>query len=211
MCRLLAVKSEKEFSITHYLETFAETCRKNSEYQGHGWGCAFLQDNKWKLHKEIKPIWESDFSSFKKTKLLIAHARSAFRNEGIKIENNMPFFDNELVFIFNGELRGVKIKEKGRIGAEKIFNIIKKFNNKNLLENISSTINLLETNSDYIKAINLIISDKEKIYISSFFNEMPEYFTMHFLSDKNIKIICSDPIFEGAWKKIDNKNVMEIQ
>ena len=44
--------------------------------------------------------------------------------KGIKIENNMPFTGGNYVYVFNGELRGVRIKEKGRIGAEKIFNYI---------------------------------------------------------------------------------------
>jgi len=36
----------------------------------------------------------------------VAHARSAFEDKDIVVENNMPFTDGERVFIFNGELRG---------------------------------------------------------------------------------------------------------
>ncbi len=44
----------------------------------------------------------------------------------------MPFYDDQFIFIFNGELRGVRIKADGRIGAEKIFNFIKRFNSDNM-------------------------------------------------------------------------------
>jgi len=36
----------------------------------------------------------------------------------------MPFYRGERVFVFNGELRGVRLRVPGRIGAEKIFNLI---------------------------------------------------------------------------------------
>ena len=44
-----------------------------------------------------------------------------FRNEGIAVENNMPFLSGRHGFVFNGELRGVRIAATGRIGAEKLF------------------------------------------------------------------------------------------
>ena len=69
----------------------------------------------------MRPIWEDDWRPPGRTTLLLAHARSAFRDEGIRVENNMPFHDGERGFIFNGELRGVRIRERGRIGAEKVY------------------------------------------------------------------------------------------
>ena len=127
MCRILWVRSEKPIEITDHLKHFASISRDSNEYQGHGWGCAWIENGLWKIYRNIKPVWEDDLSSFGTTNLLLAHARSAFRDEGIEVENNMPFFDGKKVFIFNGELKGVRIREQGRIGAEKIFNYIKYF------------------------------------------------------------------------------------
>ncbi len=87
----------------------------------------WMRPRGWKFYKSINPVWQDDFSRFGKTSLLVAHARSAFEDRDIVIENNMPFFDGRTVFIFNGELRGVKIRAEGRIGAEKIFNYIRRF------------------------------------------------------------------------------------
>ncbi len=122
MCRLLYVRNKVEFKISDQLQKFAEISKSSKEYQGHGWGCAYLENNSWKYYKNIAPIWDDDLTQLGKTTLLIAHARSAFQDKDIVVENNMPFYDDDYVFIFNGELHGVKIKENGRIGAEKIFN-----------------------------------------------------------------------------------------
>jgi len=121
---LLYVESAESFDIASHLLPFSQTAKASKEYQGHGWGCSWIEDGRWKTHKNIRPIWEDDFSGMPKTKRLLGHARSAFRNEGIAVENNMPFESGGRVFAFNGELHGVRIREEGRIGAEKIFNLI---------------------------------------------------------------------------------------
>ena len=84
MCRLLVVKSKNEFSISNHLKEFAEICRDSEEYQGHGWGLAYLNSNNdWIHYKNIKPIFEDDLTQFSKTKFLVVHARSAFQDKDI--------------------------------------------------------------------------------------------------------------------------------
>ena len=97
MCRLLLVKATRPFGVQEQLEQLAHISQHSKEYQGHGWGCAFLEDGQWKLYKNINPIWEDDLSQFGMTTLLLGHARSAFKDEGITIENNMPFYDDPYV------------------------------------------------------------------------------------------------------------------
>ena len=179
MCRLLYVNSNNNFSIPDYLVKFAEISKYSKEYQGHGWGCAYLQNGKWQYYKNVKPIWEDDFSKFEITNRLVAHARSAFKDEGIVVENNMPFYDDKYVFIFNGELRGVKIKEEGRIGAEKIFNYIKRFDKGSIKEALQKGTEIITKKSSYVRAMNIIVTDKEAAYVHSQFNEDDEYFTLH--------------------------------
>lgn len=208
MCRLLIVKSEKEFNPKKYLEKFSKISKNSEEYQGHGWGCSLLRSLKneipeWSHYKNIKPIWEDDLTKFPKTKMLIAHARSAFENKGITVENNMPFHDEKYVFIFNGELKGVRIKEKGRIGAEKIFNYIKRFNRGNMLKAIKKAVEIIKKRTRKLKAMNIIISDGKKVYVSTNFNERPKYFTLHKKKGKDL-IICSEPLDNKKWTSIKN-------
>ena len=118
MCRLLCVRGREDFDPEEHLAAFTRIAKESREFQGHGWGCAWLEGGRWRLYHNVRPIWEDDWRPPGRTTLLLAHARSAFRDEGIRVENNMPFHDGERVFIFNGELRGVRIKERGRIGAD---------------------------------------------------------------------------------------------
>ncbi len=211
MCRLLCVKAEKEFSISYHLRKFAEMAKTSREYQGHGWGCAYLQDGVWKIYHSIIPVWEDDFRKFTKTTLLLTHARSAFQNRGIKVENNMPFYDGKYVFIFNGELHGVRINESGRIGAEKLFNFIKRFDDGDMGEALETGIICLKGKVKYIKAANIIIAAGKQVYWASLFNENPEYFTMHCKKSGNLKIIASAPyVNDNNWVKITKGSIGEL-
>lgn len=207
MCRLLYVKFETEFEIQYHLEKFAEVSKISKEYQGHGWGCAYLENGEWKVYHNISPIWEDSFSRFGRSTLLLVHARSAFEGTEIKVENNMPFSDDKYVFIFNGELRGVKIKEEGRIGAEKIFNYIKRFDKGDMRTALEKGVKVIHKKTDYVRAMNIIISDKNKAYIASFFSEDPDYFTLH-QKESGALVVCSQPYpGENNWQKISNKTI----
>jgi glutamine amidotransferase len=211
MCRLLLVKSENEFSIAAELQRFATSAQHSKEFQGHGWGCSYLKNGAWQHYKNIKPIWEDQMSGFGETRLLVAHARSAFKDEGIVIENNMPFYDDRYVFVFNGELRGVRISEHGRIGAEKIFNFIKRFDHGSMLEALARGSEIIRKRSKYIRAMNIIIADKERGYLACFFNEDPDYFTLHRSGGPDKTIVASDPLpGDEHWEAISNGTVESI-
>ncbi len=205
MCRLLFVRSNYEFNIEEHLKQFASIAKNSKEFQGHGWGCSFILDDEWVHYKNIKPVWEDDLSRFGKTTRLIAHARSAFKDRDIAVENNMPFYNEEYVFIFNGELRGVKIKEEGRIGAEKIFNFIMRFYQGDMEEALSKAVDQIKLRTSYVRAMNIIIADQDYVFVSANHNEDPEYFTMHMKMTEESMIICSEPYpGESGWDKIQN-------
>lgn len=214
MCRLLLVRSENEFEIKDYLEKFSEISRNSKEFQGHGWGCSYLSGfdgNEWEHYKNISPVWVDDLSRFGKAKVLIAHARSAFKDEGIVIENNMPFYDDKYVFVFNGELRGVKINSEGRIGAEKIFNYIKRFDKGNISEALQKGTDIIDKKTSYIRAMNIIMCSKDNVYVYSKFNEDPDYFTMYYKNENNTLVISSMPL-QGITDmlKVENNSLTEF-
>lgn len=208
MCRLLAIKAIDEIQIPDFLKNFASICRQSREFQGHGWGCAYLKGGEWQIYKNIRPIWEDNLDQFPATTLLLAHARSAFRDEGISVENNMPFIDEQRAFIFNGELHGVKIKAPGRIGAEKIFNYLKRFDPINPLAAIKKGLPIIQKRSKYIRAMNFIISDGEKLFVNSFYNEDHDYFTLYKKQKDKIIVVCSDKFPDGEnWQYIENYKI----
>jgi len=208
MCRLLTIRSQTPFAIGPHLEKFAHIAQNSKEYQGHGWGCAY-QDlaGHWQFYRNIKPVWEDDLSRFGKTTLLVAHARSAFEDKDIVVENNMPFFDGRTVYIFNGELRGVKIREEGRIGAEKIFNFIRRFDKGDTLQALSKAVGIIKNRTRHIRGMNIIMVNEKGIFVSSYFTEDETYFTMSYREGSDL-IICSDPYpSEINWQNIANESV----
>ena len=192
------------------MQKFADIARNSKEYQGHGWGCAYqddAQDGSWKFYKNIRPVWEDDLGQFGKTKLLVAHARSAFEDKDIVIENNMPFFDGRTVYIFNGELRGVKIREQGRIGAEKIFNYIRRFDKGNTQFALEKAVAIIRKRTRHIRGMNIIMVNETGIFVSSFFTEDEDYFTMRYREGDEL-IICSKPYpSENNWQPIANESI----
>ena len=208
MCRLLTVRSEKPFAIMPHLGKFADIARNSKEYQGHGWGCSYRDESGlWRFYKNINPVWEDDLSRFGATTLLVAHARSAFEDRDIVIENNMPFFDGRTVFVFNGELRGVQIREQGRIGAEKIFNFIRRFDREDTLKALEKRVGTIKKRTRYIRGMNIIMVNEGGVFVSSFFNEDEEYFTMRYREGTEL-IICSEPYPSGKkWQRIANNSV----
>jgi len=212
MCRLLAIRNVAPFDPAPHLRGLARVAQTSREYQGHGWGCArWVPDSGWQLYHNIMPIWQDDLSQFNSTTFLIAHARSAFRDEGICVENNMPFADAKYAFAFNGELHGVRIKEQGRIGAEKVFNYIKRFDRGDMRAAIRKGMDIIERRTRRLRAMNLIIGDGKKLHIGTLFRDDPEYFTMHRTYNGDAVIVCSQPYeTDSGWQPIANNSVLEL-
>jgi predicted glutamine amidotransferase len=210
MCRLLYVRSTDEFSIGPHLEAFAGIAEGSKEFQGHGWGAAFLEGGEWKIHRSITPVWRDDLGRFGSTRLLVAHARSAFRDEGICVENNMPFRQERDLFVFNGELHGVKVRSPGRIGAEKIFNYIRRFDRGDLEAAVRRAVAIIAERSRYVRAMNMIVGSPEKMVLCSMFSADPGYFTLYTRNDAKSRFICSEryPGSEG-WEPVPN-NTIEV-
>jgi glutamine amidotransferase len=213
MCRILLVRSDNPFDIQNELQPFASLSQNSREYQGHGWGCSWLDADtgEWRHYHNIKPVWEDDTSQFTNTRLLLVHARSAFRDEGIAVENNMPFTDGESVFIFNGELRGVKIKSEGRIGAEKIYNYIRRMDRGDKLAALQKAVSIINRRTTYVRAMNIIMADKNTQLVSSTFGEDPGYFQMRRSTQEGILRICSEAFAgESHWQPIDNHTTFAV-
>lgn len=215
MCRLLCVRSGGEgFEMEEHLAALARIARDSREYQGHGWGCAWLEleagrRGGWRFHHDLAPIWEDAGRPTGRTTLLLAHARSAFRDEGIRVENNMPFTDGERVFAFNGELHGVRIRERGRIGAEKVFNFVKRFDRGDFAAALTRGLDAIERRTRRMRAMNVVVADAgRRVHFASRFREDPAYFQMHRTVADGAHILCSEPypatVARMRWTPVAN-------
>ncbi|MGD2171866.1 MAG: hypothetical protein PVI79_11880 [Gammaproteobacteria bacterium] len=211
MCRLLYARADEPFSIADLLEPFVALARDSREYQGHGWGCAWREAGGWRQYHDIRPVWEDDKRDFGSTRLLLVHARSAFRDEGIRVENNMPFSDGRSMFIFNGELRGVRIKSEGRIGAEKIYNYIRRFDRGDLCAAVSRAVAIIHKRCAYVRAMNIILSDGEQSCLSTSFGEDPDYFQMHEKREPGRHLVCSEAFAaDPGWSRVANHTILPL-
>ena len=211
MCRILYARADTAFAIPPLLAPFAELSQTSPEYQGHGWGCAWIEDGSWRQYHDISPIWEDELTRFGNTQLLLVHARSAFRDEGIIVENNMPFSDGESMFIFNGELRGVRVKSEGRIGAEKIYNYIRRFDRGDKCAATGKAVDIIKKRSAYVRAMNIILSDGEQSVLSTSYSENPGYFQMFEKRETGSHLVCSRPFpGETDWTPIENNTTIAL-
>ena len=213
MCRILLVDNPGLVEPNAYLAEFRTVCEQSREYQGHGWGCSWLDsENQWQHYHCIDPIWKDPKADFPKTSLFLVHARSAFRDEGIVVENNMPFSDGHSVFLFNGELQGVRIKAEGRIGAEKIYHFIKRFEKEGLKKAVEKGVRVIDKRSRYIRAMNFFLASPEAIEVCSWFGEDPDYFQLHETLTEQTRLICSAPLsnIKTKWDTIPNQTTKTL-
>jgi glutamine amidotransferase len=194
-----------------YLESFAELCRSSSEYQGHGWGMLSGSNGSRELYRRTRPIWQHDFAGFHSSRFLLVHARSAFRDGAVELRYNMPFVDGRYAFVFNGELHGVRIRVEGSTGAEKIFNLVRRLDRGDPGAALRNAMTVLRRRSRYIRAANMILTDGRRAWVSSYFDEQPEYFTLHVARRADLVAVCSEPLpDDGDWSKLPNASIEEL-
>lgn len=227
MCRLLVVRAEQPFDPLPWIEAFGDRCRESREYQGHGWGAAWWQDRKdrrpgWEGRRWLEPVWEGREGAGEvgPTRLLVVHARSAFRDEGIVVENNMPFVEDGLAFAFNGELRGVRLSAPGATGAAKLFHLLRRFREADgdpgrALERLDRVVG---ARSDYVRALNLLVSDGRDVWLHGRHSEDPDYFTLWSALGEGpcgrIVAAASEPLAEPgralAWEPLPNPVTLRL-
>jgi predicted glutamine amidotransferase len=202
MCRFLVLRGDEPFDPAPLLSSFRERCHESPEFQGHGWGMACRTSEGWNRYRSLTPIWEDAPSLPEEVDFLVVHARSAFRNEGIEVENNMPFYRDRWSYVFNGELRGVRVQAPGRTGAEKIFHLILERESESVEQALVATDRLLRSRSRYVRGMNVALTDGEAIYAHCRFSEQPDYFTLHWRSGE-LTGVCSVPL-DGAFQPMEN-------
>lgn len=198
MCRFLLIRSQTPFFPKSYLERFAAACADSKEYQGHGWGmvCRTLE-GRLSTYKTLTPIWESTPPQLSWCTELLIHARSAFRDEDIVLENNMPFQSDQSLFAFNGELQGVRLRTPGRTGAAKIHHILDRAVADAGWTGFQKGIRLIDKGSRYIRGMNLVLLQGEDTYVATRFGEDPEYFSLHAAFEGDRFIIASEALEPG--------------
>jgi len=222
VCRILAVRSLLPVEPRPLLQAFALRCRESKEYQGDGWGVAWREDGAWRTWHTVEPIWSKEPPGVPATTLFLAHARSAFRNEGVVVTNNMPFVDGPLAFAFNGELRGVRLQAPGETGAWRLFHLLRRFADAEAGD-VGAALRRLDAvvkaRTEYVRALNVVASDGDRIWVNSRWGEDPDYFTLWRASLGSpagcVSVVASEPLdlAGGAtlsWHPVSNGVTEEV-
>jgi glutamine amidotransferase len=205
MCRLLAVTSARPVDVSRHLDAFTRVCRDSREYQGHGWGCGVWRGGGWEMYRTTRPIWEDGFRPAGEVRTFVAHARSAFREEEIALESNMPFVRGDRAFIFNGELRGVRLAMEGRTGAEKLFRYIDRRGPGTLSGSVERAMSVVRKRTARIRACNFILAEPGRFHLHSLFEGESDYFTLWLRRSEHDLVIGSQPYpEESGWEAIPN-------
>ena len=202
MCRFLLFKSDSPKNPQKIIKAFSKMAKKSKafdgDWQGDGWGISWLENNNWKSHKSIKPIWEDDIKDtiISPTRIFLIHARSAsFPQHKNNKEYNQPFFDSNNSFVFNGLIRGASLQLSGAIGSQKIWSLVQKklltMSPKNALKD---ALTALIKNSRVVQALNIGIADKKYIYALCYYSNHKDYYSLHYSKTADVSIISSEPI-----------------
>lgn len=170
----------------------------------------------------MTPIWDEASFTYPRARLFLVHARSAFRNEGVVVENNMPFVDGSMAFAFNGELRGVRLQAPGDTGAWRLFHLFRRFaeaaggDGEAALRRLDEVVT---ARTEYVRALNVVASDGERVWVNTRFSEDPDYFTLwHALFGRaagDVEMVASEPLGVAAsssvsWRKVPAASTWEL-
>ena len=216
MCRFLLAKSKQPISPKKILTSFAKMAEKSKAYdggwQGDGWGFSWLENNRWKEYKSLKPIWKDKqkFSKFPESNIFSIHARSAsFPQHKNNIEYNQPYINESYSYVFNGLLKGVALSLPGDIGAQKIWQLFNNYLKKdNLTQALNKTADILKKNSQNIQALNIGVAGKNTISAYCHYTKHPDYYSLQYSDSSDVKIICSEVIDGHNFKSLPTNSLI---
>jgi len=219
MCRFLLAKTPTPSDYSQLLKDFVQMAKKSKttegDRQGDGWGYSWLDENNtWQSYHSLKPIWQDDGSLqlLPRTTQLIVHARSAsFEHHKGMLSYNQPYLDKRSAFVFNGFVKGVRLNKpvSGKIGAQKIFNLIlQNLQTRTPESALKKVHHLIKSNSKQVKGFNIGFSDSHNIYCLSDYRLNKKYFQLHYFNSEKIKIICSEQIGDFNWQEVPAEKVV---
>lgn len=211
MCRILALRADEPVDMAPWLLAFRAVCRASPEYQGHGWGVAWREGEAWQRHRSVTPIWEDPFTP-PPTRLAVVHARSAFRNEGVVVENNMPFLGDQSVFAFNGEIHGVRLRVPGGTGAARLHRLVDRFVERAQGDQVGALRRLDEVvraRSAHVRGMNIVTSDGHDLFALCRYGQDDDYFTLRRATFAHGgQAVASEPLsvpgVTTSWHSLDN-------
>jgi len=224
MCRFLVIKNTGPNYLMKDLEDFSLMCKQSKtiegDWQGDGWGMAWRSNSaEWQTYHSLNPIWEEldillNLGQY--AHQVVVHARSAsFADYKDDVSVNQPYLseDKSRVFAFNGVAYKVKLKRRleGKIGAQKIFNLVnqesKRIGNGNAL---ASSFNLVKENCEQIKGFNCVLLNNNNLSVVSDYTVPGDYFKLYKTNLNGKIVVCSQQIGNYPWQLIPKSQIIDL-
>ena len=217
MCRMIVASGN--IDVSKILESITLMARDknalhelNKKNQGRwrhadGWGIAYLnQKGNFAIKKSPHAIFESKEIkklSDLKTNFFIAHVRKKAGSD-ISLKNTHPFRTRhavlgECVFCHNGVIKDkilfdTQYKPQGKTDSERLFYSILSDIAENDDRKIASAIRKNLQRYAKTRGSNIVLSTKEKTYISMKKNKLPKYYGMMLGQGKDFVLISSEKL-----------------
>jgi predicted glutamine amidotransferase len=189
---------------------------------GDGWGIAYLEDDRLKIFRSTKAVYEDDqINQFKnlQSSFLILHARKASKGS-VNMKNVHPFEcklnGHHYLFFHNGTIRDEihfdhQFHPVGTTDSERLFFYLLTNTNGELTEkDLRSKLNAIKN----LTAANFILTDGKVSYFTIWYAENPNYYTLKLLQKSDCVIVASEilPHYKtGDWRKLNNHDIISVQ
>jgi predicted glutamine amidotransferase len=208
MCRMLALAGQYE-SVVHLLLRFGALSRtgKSPDGKGHkdGWGIGYVSKSI-TVFKEVTCAYGSNHygKAVKRVAhadppVILAHLRKASPNTKVTIEEVHPFQKDNYLFCHNGSIyhrNGTPLGDK--LDSIIFFDTIMKTSIKKAIYHFRDL---------KYTSLNFLMTNGKKIWAYREYTEKEDYYTLYYLKTDDFVLFCSEPIIEGDWVLLGNKEL----
>ena len=227
MCRMLGVVATNKISykLLDSFKQLALTGRiKKSMTEGHqdGWGIAGYL-GKWPVQFGRSPkniledidnfITSSHKAIISDTRMLVVHLRKASEGD-LSLENTHPFIADDFVFCHNGTIYNSEklilpgTNYEGTTDSERFFkfilNKINKVSKRRYPEMFKSIIEEIKEKCKFT-SLTFLLCDGEHLIGYRNYNEVKEYYTLYYSTQKGLSVVCSEELPGFEWTLLENE------
>ncbi|OGG03451.1 hypothetical protein A2W14_05340 [Candidatus Gottesmanbacteria bacterium RBG_16_37_8] len=107
-------------------------------------------------------------------------------------------------------IRGVQIPRvlEGQIGAQKIFSFLREeIKNNNVKNSLKILDETMLRNSNLVEGMNVGMVVDETFYILCEYFLNPSYFSLHYIQNKGLTLVCSEKFSNYSWKNMSKGEI----
>jgi glutamine amidotransferase len=190
--------SNIETNLKFSFEKLCEVAKENSHE--HGWGVAWLENNKLRLEKDKESIWDSERARTLlrdiRSKLIVVHARKNSNQKPLKVRSH-PFLNKALgeqwIFAHNGTIEcpePINHTPKSDVDSERFFcyflDLLEQINDRCQFEKeeelVLAALRKSMEKTKIVTALNFILASKHNLYVARLYKANPDYYTLKHLT-----------------------------